>query len=103
MESEGQNTVFWIERRRTGREKLNVTIQATPIDVGPVLRECLWSKLQTAVLTSATLAAGGNFEYIHRRLGIDHARESGPPSHLDYPPPALFSCPPACPDPATPQ
>jgi ATP-dependent DNA helicase DinG len=39
MEAEERNTVFWIERRRTGREKLNVSIQATPIDVGPVLRE----------------------------------------------------------------
>jgi len=34
MESEDKNTVFWIERRRGGREKLKITIQATPIDVG---------------------------------------------------------------------
>jgi ATP-dependent DNA helicase DinG len=36
----------------------NVFLQATPIDVGPILRECLWSKLECAVLTSATLAVG---------------------------------------------
>src|SRR6266446_3995204 len=45
MESEDKNTVFWIERRRGGREKMNVSLQATPIDVGSILRECLWSKL----------------------------------------------------------
>ncbi len=103
MESEDHNTVFWIERRRSGREKLNISIQATPIDVGPVLRECLWSKLETAVLTSATLAVGGGFEYIQRRLGIEHARESVLPSHFDYQSQALFYVPPDLPDPRTPQ
>jgi ATP-dependent DNA helicase DinG len=103
MESEDHNIVFWIERRRTGREKLNVSIQATPIDVGPVLRECLWSKLETAVLTSATLAVGGGFEYIQRRLGIEHARESVLPSHFDYQSQALFYVPADLPDPRTPQ
>jgi ATP-dependent DNA helicase DinG len=103
MEAEERNTVFWIERRRIGREKLNVSIQATPIDVGPVLRECLWSKLETAVLTSATLAVGGGFEYIQRRLGIEHARELILPSHFDYQTQALFYVPPDLPDPRTPQ
>ena len=56
----------------------NVFLQATPIDVGPILRECLWSKLDCAVLTSATLAVGGGFDYIRQRLGFEHAREAGP-------------------------
>ncbi len=84
MESEDRNTVFWIERRggrwgsrggptaggeSSNRGRQNVFLQATPIDVGPILRECLWSKLECAVLTSATLAVGGGFEYIRQRLG----------------------------------
>ena len=103
MESEDKNTVFWIERRRTGREKMNVSMQATPIDVGPILRECLWSKLETSVLTSATLAVGGGFEYIRGRLGVEHAREEVLPSHFDYQSQALFYVPPDLPDPRTPQ
>ncbi len=103
MESEDKNTVFWIERRRGGREKMNVSIQATPIDVGSILRECLWSKLETSVLTSATLAVGGGFEYIRGRLGVEHAREQVLPSHFDYPNQALFYVPPDLPDPRTPQ
>lgn len=119
LESEDRNTVFWIERRgksfsprshrgaeRTG-EKLqgrqNVFLQATPIDVGPILRECLWSKLECAVLTSATLAVGGGFEYIRQRLGMEHAREAVLPSHFDYQSQALFYVPPDLPDPRTPQ
>jgi ATP-dependent DNA helicase DinG len=103
MESEDKNTVFWIERRRGGREKINVSLQATPIDVGSILRECLWSKLETSVLTSATLAVGGGFEYIRGRLGMEHAREQVLASHFDYPNQALFYVPPDLPDPRTPQ
>jgi ATP-dependent DNA helicase DinG len=114
MESEDRNTVFWIERRggrgagsaqrqaeRSGRQ--NVFLQATPIDVGPILRECLWSKLECAVLTSATLAVGDGFEYIRRRLGMEQARESILPSHFDYQSQALLYVPPDLPDPRTPQ
>jgi ATP-dependent DNA helicase DinG len=123
MESDDRNTVFWIERRggrttspqrhpstslragsgtgKTGRQ--NVFLQATPIDVGPILRECLWSKLECAVLTSATLAVGGGFEYIRQRLGLEHARESVLHSHFDYENQALFYVPPDLPDARTPQ
>src|SRR5439155_5317221 len=103
MESEDKNTVFWIERRKFGREKFNVSIQATPIDVGPILRECLWSKLESSVLTSATLAVGGGFEYIRGRLGIEHARDLIVPAHFDYHKQALLYVPPDLPDPRTPQ
>src|SRR5579863_188460 len=116
MESEDRNTVFWIERRggrgrttspQKGRESFqgrqNVFLQATPIDVGPILRECLWSKLECAVLTSATLAVGGGFEYIRQRLGMEHARESVLPSHFDYESQALLYVPADLPDPRTPQ
>ena len=69
MESEDRNTVFWIERRRGGRDRQNVFLQATPIDVAPILKTCLFDKLECAVLTSATLAVGGSFEYMRNRLG----------------------------------
>jgi len=121
LESEDRNTVFWIERRGRFRAisppgqgdperakesfqgRQNVFLQATPIDVGPILRECLWSKLECAVLTSATLAVGGGFEYIRRRLGLEHARESVLASHFDYESQALLYLPPDLPDPRTPQ
>jgi len=103
MESEDRNTVFWIERRRGGRDRLNVFIQATPIDVAPILKTCLFDKLECAVLTSATLAVGGGFEYLKRRLGAEHARELILPSHFDYENQALFYVPPDLPDPRTPQ
>jgi ATP-dependent DNA helicase DinG len=103
MESEDPNTVFWIERRRGGRDKANVFLQATPIDVAPILKSCLFDKLECAVLTSATLAVGGGFEYIRRRLGLEHARDLVLPSHFDYENQAVLYVPPDLPDPRTPQ
>lgn len=85
------------------RGRQNVFLQATPIDVGPILRECLWSKLDCAVLTSATLAVGGGFDYIRKRLGLEHARETVLPSHFDYQSQAVLYVPPDMPDPRTPQ
>jgi ATP-dependent DNA helicase DinG len=119
MENEDPNTVFWIERRSfrgvaaprsrdasgsAGKSgHTNVFLQATPIEVGQLLRECLWSKMETSVLTSATLAVGGGFDYIRQRLGLDHARELIVPSHFDYESQAILYVPPNLPDPRTPQ
>jgi ATP-dependent DNA helicase DinG len=89
------------EGKRSGR--MNVFLQATPIEVGQILRECLWSRLETSVLTSATLAVGGGFDYIRQRLGLDHARELIVPSHFDYESQAILYVPPNLPDPRTPQ
>jgi ATP-dependent DNA helicase DinG len=102
MESQDRNTVFWIERRR-GRDRVSVILQATPIDVAPILKTCLFDKLDSVILTSATLAVGGNFDYIRRRLGLDHARETVLPSHFDYQRQAMLYVPPDLPDARTPQ
>jgi len=107
MESNDPNTVFWIERRssRSGSsrhgEKHHVFLQATPIDVSPILRSCLFDRLSTAVLTSATLAVGSGFEYIRSRLGLENARELIVHSHFDYKNQAVLYVPPDLPDPRT--
>src|SRR5438477_7138127 len=103
MESDDRNTVFWIERRRGGRDKSNVFLQATPIDVAPILKSCLFDRLERAVLTSATLAVGGGFDYMRRRLGLEQTRELVLASHFDYENQAMFYVPPDLPDPRTPQ
>jgi ATP-dependent DNA helicase DinG len=106
MESEDKNTVFWIERRRGGSGaggRSNVFLQATPIDIAPILKTCLFENLDCAVLTSATLAVSGRFEYVKRRLGLEYARETVLPSHFDYENQAILYVPPDLPDPRTPQ
>jgi ATP-dependent DNA helicase DinG len=109
MEEENPNTVFWIERRGTratggrGHDRHTVFVQATPIDVAPILKLSLFDKLDCAVLTSATLAVGGGFDYMRQRLGLDHARELLLPPHFDYESQALLYVPPDLPDPRTPE
>ena len=103
MESNQKNTVFWIERRGGRSAQRNVFLQATPITVSDILRQTLFDHLETAVLTSATLAVGGGFDYIRGRLGLEHAREMIVPSHFDYPSQALLYVPPDLPDPREPQ
>jgi ATP-dependent DNA helicase DinG len=105
MEQEDRNTVFWIERRGNegAHRRQNVFLQATPIDVSQILRQCLFSRLETAVLTSATLAVSSGFDYIRKRLGFEHAREQVIPSHFDYASQATLYLPPGLPDPRSPQ
>ncbi len=85
--------VYWVERR--GR---NLTLQATPVNVADLLREKVFNEIPTVVLTSATLAVGGTFDYVRARLGLDGARELIVPSHYDYASQALLYVPAHLPD-----
>jgi ATP-dependent DNA helicase DinG len=85
--------VYWVERR--GR---NLTLQATPVNVAELLKQKVFSEIPTVVLTSATLAVGGTFEYVKARLGLDGARELIVPSHYDYANQALLYVPARLPD-----
>ena len=54
MESEDHNTVFWIERRVAARDQAVVTavyLQATPIDVAPILKARSSNNSRLRVLT----------------------------------------------------
>jgi ATP-dependent DNA helicase DinG len=117
LESKDRNTVFWIERRgpaaRSGRDRRSqgraeaasrfVFVQATPIDISQLLRLKLFEQLESVVLTSATLAVDGGFQYIRGRLGLDHARELVVPSHFNYETQAMLYVPPQMPDPRSPE
>jgi len=91
---EQQDFVYWCEKR--GRATF---INATPIDVSGVLEENLFAKVQTAVLTSATMTAGKSFDFIRGRLGIKHARELIVESHFDFQRQAVLYLPQRMPDP----
>ena len=94
MESKDRSLVYWWERRGRG-----VFIEASPIDVSPILRERLFSEVRTVVLTSATLAVGGKFDFLKRRLGVEMAREKILESHFDFSRQAILYTPLHLPDP----
>jgi ATP-dependent DNA helicase DinG len=49
---------------------VNCCLHLTPIDVSAALEGSLWSRSDSIVLTSATLANSGGFSYIRSRLGV---------------------------------
>jgi len=93
MESSEHNYVYWMERRNKG-----VFLTATPIDVSAILRQQLFERFNTVVLTSATLAVGGRFDFLKQRLGIPAALEKVLPTEFDYRSQALLYIPDRMPD-----
>jgi ATP-dependent DNA helicase DinG len=93
FESSEGNFVYWFERRAKG-----VFVAATPIDVSALLRERLFEPFETIVLTSATLAIAGRFDFLKQRLGVDMARERVLESEFDFATQALLYIPAALPD-----
>jgi ATP-dependent DNA helicase DinG len=59
--------VRWLEVR--GREG-NIAVTAVPLDLAPILRDDLFARVRTAVVTSATLGTEGDFDFIARRFGL---------------------------------
>ncbi|MBI4442845.1 MAG: DEAD/DEAH box helicase [Acidobacteria bacterium] len=94
MESRDRSFVYWYERRSRG-----LFVQATPIDVSSILSERLFDAVDTVVLTSATLAVGGSFDFVKARLGIRHVRELALEPHFDYASQVLLYVPQGLPDP----
>lgn len=97
----GPPTVRWMERSARGQ---NVALAVVPLDLAPLLRQLLFDRLDTVVLTSATLAAAGEFDFLESRLGLNG--ESSPvrvreifPSPFDYPSQCVFGVPNDLPEP----
>ncbi|WP_371379124.1 ATP-dependent DNA helicase DinG [Thalassotalea aquiviva] len=58
----------WIEK--TSGKRDDYLISASPIEVGFMLEDNLWSKCEGAVLCSATLCALNSFEHFRRQAGL---------------------------------
>ena len=64
----GEPAVRWIEAR--GRDRA-VTVSTVPLDLAPILRDDLFKRAVTTVVTSATLATNDRFDFLTARLGLD--------------------------------
>ncbi|MDH4184825.1 MAG: ATP-dependent DNA helicase, partial [Nitrospinota bacterium] len=72
--------VYWMEPRGRG-----LFLHSTPIDVSAHLKEKMYPRTHGVVFTSATLAAGEDFSFIQRRLGLAPETEAlSIPSPFDY-------------------
>ena len=90
--------VYFVEFRGRG-----TFLRASPIDVSKIVREFLFERMRTTVLTSATLTVDGRFDYIRNRLGIGTASEIRLPSEFDFSKQAILYLPRQMPDPRSPE
>jgi ATP-dependent DNA helicase DinG len=97
LQAEQDSHVYFVETRGRG-----VFLKATPIDVSSMLQELLFDRVRAAVLTSATLAVDGGFDYLKARLGLDAAEELLLPSPFDFGEQAMLYVPRGMPEPRAP-
>ena len=94
-----EEAVYWLET--SGQNQQRIKLVSAPVDVGPVLREELFNKIGTVILTSATLAVGGqSFDFIRQRLGLTKSNEKKVGSPFDYKTQMKLILPEGMPDPS---
>ncbi len=119
MQHESRDYVYWLECRGSGRRRglagrdrparVGIFLQASPIHVAALLKERLFDRVNTAVLTSATLSVEGRFDFIRSRVGLDDARDALRirevlcASHFDHERQAILFVPTDLPPPGSPQ
>ncbi len=94
LDSVSTDHVYWYEARGRG-----VFLWASPIQVASLLADRLFNHVDSAILTSATLSTGGNFQFIRSRLGLQQCRELILDSHFDFSKQAIFYVPREIPEP----
>ncbi|MBN1440693.1 MAG: DEAD/DEAH box helicase [Anaerolineales bacterium] len=62
--------IHWVE---IPRDRDVRTLYSAPLHVGPLVEKHLWHAKHSVVLTSATLTAAGEFDYLRERLNADEA------------------------------
>lgn len=90
------SAVYWISG---GGRFRSAWLNAAPLEVASLLRDRLFAAPEATILVSATLAIGGSFDYVKRRLGLDDARAEALGSPFDYARAALLYVPNDLPDP----
>src|SRR3954470_1675842 len=85
--------VYWLEAYQTRRGVPRLTLSAAPIDIGPAMREQLFDKVPTVIMTSATLSVGRSgergsaatpFAFFKSRVGLTQCDEVQVGSPFNY-------------------
>lgn len=81
------SSVYWIDRYEGARGRPRMSLVAAPLEVGAALREHLFDRVPSVVLTSATLSAGNDragFEFFQSRIGLTQCEALRLGSPFDY-------------------
>ena len=75
------DVIYWFEIQPNGRQ---MSLNAAPLHIGPLMQKYLWNDKSSVILTSATLSAAGEFTYLRNRLNADEAYELTVGSPFDF-------------------
>lgn len=73
--------IYWVEISPNNNR---LSLQIAPLHIGPLMEKYLWHEKNSIILTSATLTAEGEFNYLRSRLNADEADELILGSPFDY-------------------
>jgi ATP-dependent DNA helicase DinG len=74
-------SIYWFEIQPNARQ---LSLNAAPLNIGPLMQKYLWNEKSSVILTSATLTAGGEFNYLKGRLNANEAYELSVGSPFDF-------------------
>jgi ATP-dependent DNA helicase DinG len=89
--------IYWVEVNSSG---YRLALNAAPLHIGPLMERYLWHEKTAVILTSATLTAAGEFDYLRGRLYAEDAYELSLGSPFDYESSALLYIADDIPEPA---
>jgi len=75
------DSIYWVEIQPNSKQ---MSLNAAPLHIGPLMQKYLWNEKSSIILTSATLTAAGEFNYLRGRLNADGAYELSVGSPFDY-------------------
>ncbi|GAA5497127.1 putative ATP-dependent DNA helicase YoaA [Rubritalea halochordaticola] len=101
LDQEDEESVYWVQRG--GRDNDALSLHSAPINVADRLRDSMFGKGRTCVMTSATLSAGEeDMSYFRRRIGAEKSKAVQIGSPFDYKKQMEIYVMQSMPDPGTP-
>lgn len=82
-----ENRIYWVEIQADGYQ---LSLHTAPLYIGDLMQQYLWHEKTSIILTSATLTAAGEFDYLRSRLNSVDAEELALGSPFDYESAALL-------------
>jgi ATP-dependent DNA helicase DinG len=68
---DAEESVYWVESSFRSSGKQHIGLMAAPLDVGPLIRENLFDKVDSVIMASATIAVGdASFDFYRNRVGL---------------------------------
>jgi len=92
LQQKVDDSVYWLDqqtRNLQSRNTLRITMRSSPLDIGSHLRNQLFRKVKSVIMTSATVATGQSkgkgFAFFQGRVGAVGAKTLQVGSPFDYP------------------